>query len=170
MNIIKRFYHYYLKKTKPLNYAKKIGVKMGTNIHLYGDILWGSEPWLISLGNNVYITNGCRFITHDGGTLILRKYIPDLELTFPITIKNDVYIGINSIILPGVTIGNNCIIGAGSVVTKDIPDNSVYAGVPAKYIKSTDDYLEKIKLKSLGFGNLNSIDKEKKLKEFYGIT
>lgn len=169
MKIFKRIYYYYLKKTNTLYYAKKIGVKMGKNNHLYGDILWGSEPWLITLGDNVYITNGCKFITHDGGTLILRKYIPDLELTFPIVVKNDVYIGMNTIILPGVTIGNNCIIGAGSVVTKDVPDNSVYAGIPAKFIKTTVQYLEKIKLKSLGFGNLNSKEKEKKLKEYYGI-
>lgn len=169
MNIIKRIIHFYIKKTNPTKYAKKIGVKMGENVHIYSSILWGSEPWLITLGNNVYITDGCKFITHDGGTLILRKHIPDLELTFPIEIKNDVYIGMNTLILPGITIGNNCIVGAGSVVTKDIPDNSVVAGVPAKVIKSTQEYLEQIKKKSLGFGNLSSIEKEKKLKEYYKI-
>ncbi len=167
--IVKRLYYFYVKRSNPMKYAKIIGVKMGKNTHIYGNVLWGSEPWLITLGDNVYITDGCKFITHDGGTLILRKFIPDLELTFPITIKNDVYIGVNTIILPGITIGNNCIIGAGSVVTKDIPDNSVFAGVPAKHIKSTQEYLDKIKSKSLGFGHLNSIEKEKKLKKYYNI-
>jgi acetyltransferase-like isoleucine patch superfamily enzyme len=57
--------------------------------------------------------------------LILRKFVPGLELTGPITVGDNVYIGINTIILPGVNIGNNVIIGAGSVVSRDIPDNSV---------------------------------------------
>jgi len=56
MNIIsvaKKMYHFYLNILKPLNYAQKIGVKMGSNIRIYGKIYWGSEPWLITLGNNV---------------------------------------------------------------------------------------------------------------------
>ena len=57
----------------------------------------------------------------------------------PITIGNDVWIGGNCTILPGVTIGNNVIIAAGAVVTKDIPDNCVAAGVPAKVIKQLEN-------------------------------
>jgi len=100
----------------------------------------------------------------------LRKYIPDLEITAPIEIKNDVFIGISCIILPGVTIGNNCIIGAGSVVTKDIPDNSVAAGVPARIIKSTDEYLEKLKYKSLHLGHLAGKEKERELKKIFNLN
>ena len=53
------------------------------------------------------ITAGCQFITHDGGTLILRKEVPDLELTAPIVVGSDVYIGLNTMILPGVRIGSS---------------------------------------------------------------
>lgn len=129
--------------------------------------MFGSEPWMISIGDNVYITAEVQFVTHDGGTLILRKEIPDLEWSATIKIGNDVYIGIRTIILPGVTIGNRCIIGAGSVVSRSIPDNSVAAGVPAKVIKTTDEYLEKMKRKSLKCGHLKSVAKDKVLREIY---
>ena len=53
----------------------------------------------------------------------------------PVTIGNDVWIGMRSIIMPGVTIGNGVVIGAGAVVTKDVPDYAVVGGVPAKIIR-----------------------------------
>lgn len=61
-----------------------------------------------------------------------------------VTIGNDVWIGGNATILPGVTIGNNVVIAAGAVVTKNIPDNCVAGGVPAKVIKKIENNLEKI--------------------------
>jgi acetyltransferase-like isoleucine patch superfamily enzyme len=76
--------------------------------------MFGSDPYLITTGDNVHIAKGVSFITHDGGTLILRKEVPGLELTAPISIGNDVYVGVNAIILAGVSIGNRCIIGAGA--------------------------------------------------------
>lgn len=91
----------------------------------------------------MHITNGVRFITHDGGTLLFRDRVPDLEITKPIVIGDNVYIGNNVLLLPGVTIGNNVIIGAGAVVSRSIPDNSVAVGVPARVIKSSDEYFEK---------------------------
>jgi acetyltransferase-like isoleucine patch superfamily enzyme len=153
-------------KFDPIGYARSIGVTLGDNVNFYGmtSSMFGTEPWLITIGSNVYITNGCSFVTHDGGTLILRKEVPDLEWTAPITIGNDVYIGIRSIILPGV------IIGAGSVVSKDIPDNSVAAGAPARVIKTVDEYLEHMKNKSLKCGHLRGLEKEAVLKRHFGIS
>lgn len=58
-----------------------------------------------------------------------------LEYGLKVTIKDNVWVGGNSVILPGVTIGQNAVIGAGSIVTKDVPDNAVVAGNPAKVIK-----------------------------------
>lgn len=120
-----------------------------------------------ALDKHVYITDGVKFITHDGGTLLYRKQIPDLEITKPITIGDNVYIGNDVIILPGVNIGNNVIIGAGAIVSRDIPDNSLAVGVPARVIKSADEYLEKIKKESLHLGHLKGEEKDKALKEYY---
>ena len=166
--VYRKIYRIVVESFNKVKYAKKIGVNMRGSVHLYGTIGWGTEPWIITLGNNVYITDGVKFVTHDGGTLLFRNQIPDLEITKPITIGDDVYIGNNVLLLPGVTIGNRVIIGAGSIVTHDIPDNSVVAGVPARIIKTADDYLEKIKRESLHLGNLKGEDKDKALKVYYG--
>lgn len=158
-------------KLNPLGYARSIGVTLGNNVNFYGmkSGMFSSEPWLIKIGNDVHITSGCVFITHDGGTLVVRKEVPDLELTAPISIGNNVYIGMNSTVLPGVSIGNRVIIGTGAVVTKDIPDNSVAVGVPARVIKTVDEYLEAAKKKSLHLGHLSGKVKEKELKKHFNI-
>lgn len=70
-----------------------------------------------------------------------------LEIAFPITVGSDVWIGSNVSVLPGVSIGNNTIIGAGSVVNKNIPDGVIAAGIPCKVIrKITDEDKEKYKI------------------------
>lgn len=166
-NRVKRIKRFILKNTNCKKYAKKVGVNFGENFNVYGHIDFGTEPWLITVGSNVYITDGVRFITHDGGTLLFRNKVPDLEITKPIVIGDNVYIGNNVLILPGVTIGNNVIVGAGAVVTKNIPDNSVFAGVPAKKIKTIDEYFTKIQKESLHLGNLFGEEKDIALKKFY---
>jgi acetyltransferase-like isoleucine patch superfamily enzyme len=153
-------------------YAKYIGVNVGKRLFIYGNpySMFGTEPWCITLGDNVHITRDVLFVTHDGGTLLFRDRFPELEITAPIVLKDNVYIGLRSIILPGVTIGNNCIIAAGSIVSKDVPDNSVYGGIPAKFIKSTDAYLEGIKKRSLGLGHLKSKEKDDALKKHFNYS
>ncbi|MBP2070688.1 acyltransferase [Thermoanaerobacterium butyriciformans] len=153
----------------PVKYAKKIGVNLKIQeTFIYGKVNWGTEPWIIKLGDNVHITNNVTFVTHDGGTLLFRKLQPDLEITKPIIVGNDVYIGTNAIILPGVTIGNKVIIGAGAVVAKNIPDNSVVVGNPARIIKTADEYFEKIKKESLKLGHLKGKEKDLALKKYFG--
>lgn len=148
---------------------ERIGVNFPRGgVHLYGKVGWGTEPWIITIGDNVHITDGVKFITHDGGTLLYRHMIPDLEITKPIVIGDNVYIGNNVILLPGVTIGNNVVIGAGAVVTRSIPDNSVAVGVPARVIKTADEYLEKLKRESLHLGHLKGQEKDKALMKYYG--
>ena len=164
------FYSHIVKKIDPIRYAKKIGVNMKGNVHIYGNVEWASEPWIISLGKNVFITDGVKFITHDGGTLLFRSVIQDLEVTKPITVGNDVYIGNNVIILPGVTIGNRVVIGAGAVISKSIPDNSVVVGVPGRVIKTVDEYLEKLNRESLHLGNLKGQEKDKALMKYYNYS
>ena len=169
--VVNSIFRRYVILTNPVKYARSIGVTVGEGVKFYGmhPGMFGSEPWLIELGSNVHIVSGCHFVTHDGGVLILRHKKPTLEITKPIKVGDNVYIGLNCTILPGVTVGDNVIIAAGSVVTKSIPDNSVVAGVPARIIKTLQAYEEKVTQESLGFGHLSAIDKEKKLKEYFGV-
>ncbi len=128
------------------NYLRKEGYSIGKNNRIYTHN-FGSEPYLIQIGNNSTITRGVNFITHDGGSWIFRDEIPDLNVFGKIEIKDNCFIGLNSIILPNVTIGPNSIVGAGSVVSKDVPPNTVVAGVPARIISSTEEYKKKCLMK-----------------------
>lgn len=121
-------------------YSKYLGVRIGMNSRILGKVDFGSEPFLIEIGNNVTITHGVAFITHDGGVGLFRKEYPGINVFGRITIGNNVFIGVQTIILPNVTIGSNVIVGAGSLLTKNIPDNVVVAGVPAKIIRTIDEY------------------------------
>lgn len=109
---------------------------IGAGCSVERDVIFGSESYLITIGNNVRITFGVKFATHDGGMWTLRKSgrLENADLFGRIVVGDNTNIGWNAIILPGVTIGKNCVIGAGAVVSKDIPDNLVAAGVPARVI------------------------------------
>ena len=125
-------------------YARKKGVKVGEHCRIYIKS-WGSEPFLVSIGDHVTVTSGVKFITHDGSTCLVKDEQGKRYQRFaPIQVGSHVFIGVNSIIMPGVSIGSNVVIGAGSVVTKDIPDHSVAIGVPAKVVSSFADYQAKI--------------------------
>lgn len=170
--LYRKLYAIIIGKIRPIKYAQKIGVnfKDPSKVHIYGSVKWSTEPWIISIGENVHITNGVNFIGHDGGTLLFRHIVPDLEITKPITVGNDVYIGNNVLIMPGVKIGNRVIIGAGAIVSRDIPDNSVAVGVPAKVTKTADAYFEKIKSESLHLGHLKGEEKDRALMKYYGYN
>jgi acetyltransferase-like isoleucine patch superfamily enzyme len=101
-----------------------------------------NEPYLVKIGNHVGIAANVRLITHNLGWCF-RDEIPDLQGFGTITIEDNCNIGPFSILLPGVRIMRNSIIGAGSVVTKDVPPNSIAAGNPAKVIASVDKYKAK---------------------------
>lgn len=124
----------------------KNGLKLGKDHKISGTPDFGSEPYLITIGDHVGISRGVRFITHDGGLFVVRALYEDLrdaDIMGRIVVGNNVFIGADTIIMPGVTIGNNCIIGCGAVVTRDIPDNSVAVGVPARVIETVDEYVQK---------------------------
>jgi acetyltransferase-like isoleucine patch superfamily enzyme len=141
-----------MKYASPIRRAELVkiragGVKLGNNCEVYPGVSFGSEPYLIDMGNNVRLTKGVTFITHDGGIWTLRNLglLEGADIFGVIKVGDNVHIGINSIIMPGVNIGSNCIIGCGAVVTKDIPDNSIAVGVPAKVIQSINEYYAKHK-------------------------
>lgn len=146
----------------PVAYARSTGVRIGDRCRLLGlePSTFGSEPYLVSLGHHVTVTSGVRFITHDGGVWVFRDDDPDLEVIAPITIGNNVFIGINSIIMPGVRIGSNCVIGAGSIVSRDIPENSVAFGVPARVHSNVVTYKSRIEGKATSIRSLAPKDKK----------
>lgn len=129
-------------------YLRKQGVQIGNDCSISSDVKFGTEPYLITIGDYVRLTSNVQFITHDGSMWVLRnKGLVDknADIFGKIQIGNNVNIGWNTVLMPGVSIGDNCIIGANSVVTHSIPPDSVAAGSPARVIRSTEDYYEKIK-------------------------
>ncbi|MEE3491338.1 MAG: sugar O-acetyltransferase [Methanobrevibacter sp.] len=95
----------------------------------------------VHIGDNVMIGPNTT-ITTVSHPLSPKKRRQHLGQASEIRIGNDVWLGANVVILPGVTIGNNVVVGAGAVVTKDIPDNSLAVGVPAKMIREIENDLE----------------------------
>lgn len=148
--------------------ARALGVRIGNNCRIY-ECDFGSEPYLIELGDHVTVVAGVRFVTHDGGVWVFREEFPDIDTFSPIKIGNNVFIGTNSILLPGTTIGDNCVIGAGSVVKGSIPSNSVAAGVPAKVLKSIEEYRTKAMKESMQIRSLPSGEKRRILCEKFGL-
>lgn len=129
-----------------VDYWKSRGAHIGEGCEIYTTASLGSEPYLITIGNNVRINEGVILDTHDGGVWVLRNLdseLYDIDLFGSITIGNNVHIGHNSIIMPGVSIGDNVIIGCNAIVTSSIPSNSVAVGVPARVIETIDEYKEK---------------------------
>ena len=124
-------------------YWRNCGASIGKNCNIHTSASLGSEPYLVRIGNYVRINENVRIFTHDGGTWVLRNLKNedyDIDIFNRVFIGNNVHIGSNVSIMPGVKIGNNCIIGVGAIVTKDIPNNSIAVGIPAKVIETIDEY------------------------------
>ncbi|WP_235299289.1 acyltransferase [Portibacter marinus] len=134
---------YFILATKgTIGYAKYLGVNVGKDCRIY-ITRFGSEPFLISIGERVTITAGVRLLTHNGSTWLIRDEKGRRFDYKPISIGNNVFIGNNSIIMPGVIIEDNVIVAAGSVVTKSIPKGYIVGGNPAKKIGLFEDYHNK---------------------------
>ncbi len=124
----------------PEKYARYLGVNIGKN-NLIGYHHWSTEPYLITIGSNCQLTN-CKIHTHGGGGSIRYLY-PEFDVFGKVVIGDWCYIGYNSQIMPGVTIGNGALIAAGSIVTKSVTAHTVVAGNPAKFICTVDEYIER---------------------------
>ncbi len=167
-NLIKAIYY---KLISPMKYANIVGVTMGNNCEIRTKF-FGSEPYLIKLGNNVATSGNVQFVTHDGSLHVLRNLYSEhknKDFIRRINIGNNVFIGLNVIILPGTIIEDNVIIGAGSVVKGNIKGNSVYAGIPAKFICTINEYENKNKRFFINTKNLSSIEKKNYIKNINDI-
>lgn len=136
-----------------VDYLRKEGVKVGDNVffrypaHSLVDI---TRPCLVEFGNNLDINDHFSVLTHDFGTFVFRGVYKDfINSSGKVRIGNNIVFGRDVTVLKGVTIGDNCIIGAGSIVSKSIPSNSVAVGVPAKVVCSLEEYYRTRKSKSL---------------------
>ncbi|HLA84197.1 MAG TPA: acyltransferase [Thermoguttaceae bacterium] len=103
---------------------------------------------MIEIGNDVCFTRGCTILTHGFDWFVLRNLHDEvIASSGKVSIGNNVFMGIGTTILKGVTIGDNCIIGACSLVNKDVPANSVAAGNPARVVCGIEEYYQKRKSK-----------------------
>lgn len=145
----------------------KIFKSVGENFFFQPRII-PSDPELIKFHNNVTVASGVTFINHD----IMNNVLDNLGNEHYaynsgcIEVMDNVFIGSNATILQNVKIGPNAIVAAGSVVTKDVEENTIVAGVPAKPIGKFDEYLKKRKkFRFMSDDELwNQFDKEKGIK------
>lgn len=141
--------------------AELEGVKFGKNPY-FRTKQFGSEPYLIEVGDDFKTAGKVNFVTHDGSVHVLRNIYSeykDIDSFEKIKIGNNVFIGYGAIILPGTIIEDNVIVGAGSITRGKLKSNSVYAGVPVKFICTINNYLEKNKHK---FYHTKNFTNEKK--------
>ena len=162
--IINGIWRFYLLKSggyPMIRYLRKKGVKIGKNCRLH-TISFSTEPYLVEIGDNVSIADGTVFITHDAGITCFRQDFPNDDILGKIIIGNNVHIGANCTLLLNTTVGNNCIIGAGSVVRGKFPDNIVIIGNPAKAIMSMNAQRLLYSLNPGRLSTRNMTDAEKK--------
>ncbi len=133
-------------KNATIEIAKSKGMKVGENLYIQGIPNFGSEPFLIEIGDNVTIAENVGFINHGGDARVTKKIekFKDGRNFGRIKIGNNTFIGKGSILMPGVSVGSNCIVGSLSIVSSSVPDNSVYGGIPAKFICTIDEYGERL--------------------------
>lgn len=115
-----------------MSFLRASGAKIGRNTMISLGAKIDVRRGKVIIGDNCLITHGCYILSHDGAAHVLNDN--DNGEGF-VKIGDNVFIGVNTVVLRNVTIGNNVVIGAGSVVNKDIPDGMVAAGNPIKILK-----------------------------------
>lgn len=149
IGLVIKIYEFILCKAFFSAYARKVGFKYGSGCRFINVTpnTFGSEPYLIRFGDRVSISEGVRFICHDGALWSIRRTradLGDIDYFAPVRVGDDVFIGMNAIVLPGVNIGSGSVIAAGAVVSSDVPEGMIYGGVPAKVLMSMEEYVNKI--------------------------
>jgi len=134
MERLLRFIYYKLIRRKKVEFKYKIG-----NIKKHNSMVDTLIPQMVEIGDNFISAPNSIILAHDASLFThTGKY--RVEKTI---IGDNVFLGANAVILPGINVGNNSIIGAGAVVTKDVPENVVVAGNPARIISTVNEYVEK---------------------------
>ena len=126
-------------------YLRRRGVfwAMGDHCSIQQNVVV-TDPKFVRLGNNVRLS-GCTIFGHDGSVNMLnRAFGVNLDRVGPVDLRDDVYVGHGAIILPGVTIGPRALVAAGAVVNRDVPENTIVAGVPAKTVGPLDEYVARL--------------------------
>jgi len=144
LGLLRRVYWWFLERKKRtyLTSLQNKGLKIGENVEIVSDFFFDpSHCFLISIGDDVTFAPNVRLIAHDAST----KKLLGFTRVAPIIIESGVFLGDSVLVLPGVTIGKDSIVGTGSVVTQDIPAGSVAVGSPAKVITSIAEYKERIR-------------------------
>jgi acetyltransferase-like isoleucine patch superfamily enzyme len=172
LDILNSIYRLILGKAgmeRRIKYLRKQGVKIGKNCSIR-TMSFSTEPYLIEIGDHVAIAAGTKFITHEGAVWCFQDVLGG-GIFGKIKIGNNVFIGINCIIVLNTTIGDNCIIGAGSVVRGKIPANSVILGNPAKVVMKMDVIKMFMRQNQdlLKTNNLTEAQRDKLVKEHFGI-
>ena len=127
----------------PVKYFRSQGVDIGEGVEIFGASLhtFGSEPYLVSIGNQVTISHDVDFITHDGGLRVARAKYPDAYLYGRIQVSDNCFIGAHCILLPGAKVGAGSVLASGSIVAGEIPPDVVAIGAPAKPVKPVEEYV-----------------------------
>ena len=132
--IIRKKMHYFgnILRFFQLLFLRLSGAKIGKNTMISLGAKIDTRRGQVIIGDNCLITHGCYILSHDGAAHVLNN---EDNGKGKVVIGNNVFIGVNTVVLRNVTIGNHAIIGAGSVVNINIPEGVVAAGNPIKIIK-----------------------------------
>ena len=151
--IRKKLLGYKASSEEYLNFLKRKGAKIGGGVYIYSpnhtyiDVQF---PWMLEIGNEVRITTGVTILNHDYSWSVWKTLTGEIVGGVgKVRIGNNVFIGMNATILMNTEIGDNVIIGAGSVVSGKVESNSVYAGTPARKIMTLEAYMDKRKAREV---------------------
>lgn len=120
----------------PIATARTSGARIGQGVALWDTVLDAVYPWLITIEDDCTIT-GAQILCHDDSAVLFSgdRYVA------PVHIRDHVFIGRGAVVLPGVMIGPRAVVGAGAIVTRDVPPDCVVVGQPARILGSVDEML-----------------------------